>query len=94
MTSYNVYPPIPSAPEDPQVAYHLNVIQSKRKGLSKLEKRYKEKCKKYTKILNHLVALNTCASGLSIATGISNVATLSTFIGLPVDVKSQSCTTL
>ena len=70
-----MYPPIP---EDPQVDYHLSTIQSKRQGLLKLEERYKEKYKKYTKILNRLVALNACASGLSIATGISSVATLST----------------
>ena len=30
--------------------------------------------------------LNACASGLSIASGISSVATLSTFIGLPVSI--------
>ena len=81
--NYNLYPPIP---EDPQVGYHLNVIQSKQQGFSKLEERYKEKYKKYTKTLNRLVAINACASVLSIATGISNVATLSTFIGLPVSV--------
>ena len=86
MTSYNIYPPIPSDSEDPQVDYHLNVIQSKRQGLLNLEERYKEKYKKYTKTLNHLVAINACASGLSIATGISSVATLSTFIGLPVSI--------
>ena len=86
MTSYNIYPPIPSAPEDPQVAYHLDVIQSKQQGLLKLEERYKIKYEKYTKTLNRLVALNACASGLSIANGILSVATLSTFIGLPVSI--------
>ena len=45
-----------------------------------------KKYKKYTKTLNRLVALNACASGLSIASGISSVATLSTFIGLPVSI--------
>ena len=86
MTSYNLYPPIPSASEYPQVGYRLNVIQSKQQGLSKLEERYKKNYKKYTKTLNCLVALNACASGLSVATGISSVATLSTFIGLPVSI--------
>ena len=33
-----------------------------------------------------MVALNACASRLSVATGISSVATLSTFIGLPVTI--------
>ena len=46
MTSYNIYP---SAPEDPQVDFHLSMIQSKRQGLLKLEERYKDKYKKYTK---------------------------------------------
>ena len=86
MTSYNLYPTVSSAPEDPQVDYHLSMIQSKRQGLLKLEEMYKKKCKKYTAILDHLVELNACASGLSIVTGISSVATLSTFIGLPVSI--------
>ena len=87
MTSYNIYPPIPSAPEYPQVAYNLNVIQNKQQDLSKLEERYKKKYKKYTKILDRLTWLNACASGLSIASGISSVATLSTLIGLPVSIS-------
>ena len=32
------------------------------------------------------MALNACASGLSLATGIPSVATLSTFICLPVGI--------
>ena len=80
MTSYNIYPTVPSAPEDPQVAYHLSTIQSKQQGLSKLKERYEKKYKKYTK------TLNACASGLSVATGISSVATLSTFVCLPVSI--------
>ena len=86
MTSYNIYPTVPSAPEDPQVAYHLDIIQSKQQGLSQLEERYKKKYKKYTKTLNRLVSLNSCTSRLSIATGILSVATLCTFISLPVSI--------
>ena len=52
----------------------------------KLEERYKKKYKKYTKTLNHLVATNACSSELSVATGISSVVTLSTFIGFPVSI--------
>ena len=86
MTSYNLYRTIPSAPEGPRVDYHLSTIQSKQQGLLKLEERYNKKYKKYTKTLNRLVALNACSSGLSIATGISSLATFSTFIVLPVSI--------
>ena len=85
---YKLYPPIlteaplPDAP--PQVAYHLNVVQAKRRGLIAKEKMFKKKYKKYNKILNRLTWLNTCLSGISIATGISSVATFATFIGIPV----------
>ena len=41
-----------------------------RQGLSKLEERHKEKYKKYTKILGRLTWLNTCSSGLSMASGL------------------------
>ena len=98
MTSYNIYPPIPWGPETPgpegpsapsigappQVGYHLNVILAKRQGLKAKEQMFKKKYEKYTKILNRLTSLNACLSGISVATGISSVATFATFIGIPV----------
>ena len=88
MTSYNTYPNLPLAPhENPQVAYHLNVIQAKRRGLINKEAMFKQKYENYTKILNRFTWLNTCSSGISIATGISSVATFATFIGLPVSIS-------
>ena len=79
MMSYNTYPNLPSAPlENLQVACHLNVIQSKRQGLMNKEKLFKKKYEKYTKILNRLMWLNSCSSRISIATGISSVATFAT----------------
>ena len=48
---------------------------------------FKKKYEKYTKGLNRLVLLNTCSSRISIATGISSVATFTTFIGLPVSIS-------
>ena len=45
---------------------------------------FKKKYKKYTKILNRLTWLDACSSGISIATGISSVATFATFIRIPV----------
>ena len=113
MTSYNTYPPFPSAPsigaqlpcgvqaprplvEVPplqsraplgsQTGYHLNVVQAKRQRLIAKEAMFKKKYKKYTKILNRLTLLNACSSGISLATGISSVATFATFIGLPVSI--------
>ena len=86
MTEYKLYPNLPSAPPEAplQVGYHLNVVQAKRRGLIAQEKIFKEKYKKYTKILNRLTWLNACLSGISIATGISSVATFATFVGIPV----------
>ena len=94
MVSYNTYPHLPSAlPEvlrprsaeaPPQVAYHLNVVQANRQGLKAKEQMFKKKYEKYTKILSRLTWLNACSSGISIATGISSVATFVTIIGIPV----------
>ena len=87
MTSYNTYPTLLSAlPENPQAGYHLNMVQAKGQGLIDKEKMFKKKYKKYNKILNRLMWLNACSSGISIATGISSVATFATFIGLPVSI--------
>ena len=86
MTDYKLYPLIPSAPPEapPQVGYHLSVIKAKRQGLIDKEAMFKKKYKKYDKILNRLTWLNACSSGISIATGISSIATFATFIGIPV----------
>ena len=87
MTDYKLYPNLPSAPpENPQVAYHLSVIQAKMQGLKNKEQMFKQKYEKYNKILNRLTWLNACSSGISIATGISSVTTFATFVGLPVSV--------
>ena len=94
MTSYNIYPdlpkehlapPQPTGPATPQ-SYCLKVIQSKQKGLLRLEERYGKKYFKYSRILDQLVWLNASLSGLSIAAGISSMTTLSTFIGLPISI--------
>ena len=87
MRDYKFYRNLPSAPpENPQVAYHLSVIQAKMQGLKNKEQMFKKKYEKYTKILNRLTWLNAYSSGISVATGISCVATFATFVGLPVSM--------
>ena len=54
--------------------------------LKNKEQMFKQKYEKYTKILNQLTWLNACSSGISVATGISSVATFATFLGLPVSM--------
>ena len=49
-----------------------------------MSNRVNQKYEKYTKILNRLTWLNACSSGISIATGISSVATFATFVRIPV----------
>ena len=85
---YKLYPNLPPSapPENPQVAYHLSVIQVKMQGLKNKEQMFKQKYEKYTKILNRLTWLNACSSGISVATGISSVATFATFVRLPVSM--------
>ena len=89
MTDYKLYPNLPPSapPENPQVAYHLSVIQAKMQGLKIKEQMFKKKYEKYTKILNRLTWLNACSSGISIATRISSVATFATFVRLPVSIS-------
>ena len=86
MMEYKLYPNLLSALPDatPQVGYHLNVVQAKRRGLIAKEQIFKKKYEKYTKTLNRLTWLNACSSGISVATGISSVATFATFIRIPV----------
>ena len=95
MTDYKLFPNLPSAPpevlgprsvENPQVAYHLSIIQAKMQELKDKEQMFKQKYEKYNKILNRLTWLNDCSSRISIATGISRVATFATFVGRPVSV--------
>ena len=87
MTDYKLYPSLPSAPpENPQVVYHLSIVQAKMQWLKNKEQLLKQKYEKYTKILNRLTWLNACSSGISLATGESSVATFATFIRLPVSM--------
>ena len=54
MMGYDMYPILPlEAPlvENPQVGYHLNVVQDNRQGLKAKEQTFKKKYEKYTKIL-------------------------------------------
>ena len=63
MTDYKLYPNLPSAPpENPQVAYHLSIIQAKMQSLNNKEQMFKQKYEKYNKILNRLAWLNACSS--------------------------------
>ena len=94
MTDYKLYPNLPPlvppllagpfGSENPQVAYHVSIVQAKMQGLKNKEQMFKQKYEKYTKILNRLMWLNACSSGISVATGMSSVATFATFVGLPV----------
>ena len=88
MKDYKLYPNLPpSAPsENPQITYHLSLIQAKMQGLKNKEQMFKQKYEKYNKILNQLMWLNACSSGISIATGISSVTTFATFVRLPVSI--------
>ena len=87
MMDYKLYPNLPSAPqENPQVAYHLSIIQAKIQGLKNKEQMFKQRYKKYNKILNLLTWLNACSSGICVATGISSVATFATFVRIPVSI--------
>ena len=88
MTDYKLYLNLPPSvpPENPQVAYHVSIIQAKMQGLKNKEQMFKQKYEKYTKILNRLTWLNACSSGISVATGISSVATFATLVGLPVSM--------
>ena len=70
--------------------YHLIVVQANKQELKAKEQMFKNKCEKYTKMLNLLMWLNPCLSGKSIATGISSIATFTTFIGLPVSTPLGS----
>ena len=89
MTDYKLYLNLPPSapPENPQVAYHLSVIQAKQRGLKAKEQMFKQKYEKYNEILSRLTWLNACSSRISVATGISSVATFATFIGLLVSIS-------
>ena len=56
-------------------------------GLKYIEQMFKQKYAKSNKILNRLTWLNASSSGISVATGISSVATFATVVGLPVSVE-------
>ena len=56
------------------------------KKLLRLKERYEKKHEKYSKALDRLTWLSACLSGLCVTSGISSVAMLSMFIGLPMSI--------
>ena len=62
MTDYKLYPNLPLAPpENPQVAYHLSVIQAKMQGLKNKEQMFKQKYDKYNlsyRYIDDLISFN------------------------------------
>ena len=89
MTDYKLYPNLPPSapPENRQIAHHLSVIQAKQRGLKNKEQMFKQKYEKCTKILNRFMWLNACWSRISVATGISSVATFALFVRLSVSTS-------
>ena len=88
--SFRIYPKIPLAPIDgspiEQEAYHFNLVQGEQQELVKLKEKYERKYEKYSRTLERLILINAAASGISIASGISGLATLSTMIGIPISI--------
>ena len=72
-------------PSDPKF-HHLHMAPEKQQELVRIKERYEKKHQKYSKTLDQLIWLNACSSSLSVASGISSVAMLSTLIGLPVSI--------
>ena len=56
-------------------------------GLKNKEQMFKQKYEKYNKIQNRLTWLNACLSRISIAIGISGVATFATSVRIPVNIS-------
>ena len=87
-----IYPTIPSAPKDAtyQEQYHINTVQEEFRELIKLKSTFNEKYKKYKKILERMLIVNSSSSALSIGTGIGTIATGATFVGIPVSAALGS----
>ena len=78
-----IYPTtIPSAPKDAtyQEQYHINTVQEEFRELTKLKSTFDDKYKKYKKILERMLIVNSSSSALSIGTGIGTIATGATFV--------------
>ena len=56
MTEYKLYPNLPPSvlPENPQVAYHVSIIQAKMQGLKNKEQMFKQIYEKYTKTIKSI----------------------------------------
>ena len=66
-----IYPTIPSAPKDAtyQEQYHIQTVQEEFRELIKLKSTFHEKYKKYKKILERMLIVNSSSSALSIEYG-------------------------
>ena len=91
MMDYKLYRNLPSAPpENPQVAYHLSVIQAKQRGLKNKEQMFKKKYEKYTKILNRLTTPLACLVLRGLATLNLEAASIPAGMYLYLDPYNES----
>ena len=94
MDEMKIYPTLPSAPDGAryQEQYHINTVQSEQKELIALKNRYKEKQKKYRKLLDRLMLAIAGSSFFGIGAGIGGAVTGVTIVGIPLSVGLGSVT--
>ena len=91
--SFKIYPKLPTAPEDSseQDKFNTATINSQLQELIKLKDKFNTKYQKYNNVLDRLMMVNAGSNGISIASGVTSVATLATFIGIPVSIPLAVC---
>ena len=84
--SYNIYPKLPTAPEDlgTQGKFNASVVNSELSELNKLKQTFESKIEKYKKKISKLIKINAGASAIAIGSGVSTVATTATIVGIPI----------
>ena len=88
MAEIKIYPVLPSAPEDSseQDKFNRKTINYEFRELVTLKNKFNKKYEKYNRVLDRFMLVNAASSGISIASGIGSLATLSTFLGIPVSI--------
>ena len=83
----NLYPQLPTAPSMNQESFNIEMVRKYYQDITNLKEKYTEKQRKYKNNYSRLLHASTCASSVSLASGVSIIGTSVTIVGLLISAS-------
>ena len=90
----NLYPQLLSAPSINQESFNIETVRKYYQDIVDLKNKYNEKLWKYKNAYNKLLQASTCASSVTLVSGVSTIRTAFTIVGLPISASLSVVSTV